>query len=123
MCGHAFFYYDRHPLQRHRPVWQCGTCGRVSSMPLDCCSRPDFARHHAPGLTHLLSQWVSGVRRWTRASVRLLWWQRHPAIKAGTTPAMASPHSVVTAGVMSSTADGDESSERDEVMIAAGARQ
>jgi hypothetical protein len=28
MCNHMFFYHDRHPLQRHRPVWQCGTCGR-----------------------------------------------------------------------------------------------
>jgi hypothetical protein len=121
MCGHVFFSHDRHPLQRHRPVWQCGTCGRVSSVPVDCCPRPDFAQHHPAGLTHLLGQWVSGLRRWTRASVRLLWgWQRHSATRAGTTPATASPHSVVTAGVMISTADCDESPERNEVVMAVG---
>ncbi len=34
MCGHVVFSHDRHPLQRHRPVWQCGTCGRVASVPV-----------------------------------------------------------------------------------------
>src|SRR5712691_6160402 len=120
MCGPVFFSHDRYSLQRHRPVWQCGLCGRVLSVPLDCCPRPDVARHHPVGLTHLLGQWVSGWRRWTRAIVRSRWWwQRQPATRAGTTPATASPHSVVTADVMRPTADGDESPERGEVVMAA----
>jgi len=27
-------YYNRDHIQRHRPVWQCGTCGRVCLSPL-----------------------------------------------------------------------------------------
>ena len=124
MCGHEFMFHTRDYLQRHRPRWQCGTCGRVSSVPLDCCSRPDFARHHSPELTHLLSQWLSRCGRWTLASVRLLWsWQRRHAARAGTTHATASPHNMVTGGVMIPTADCDESPEGDDVMVAAGERQ
>ena len=114
MCGHVFMYHDRDALQRHRPRWQCSTCGRVSFVPLDCCTRPDFARQRPPGLTHLLSQWVRKCGRWTLASVRLMWgWQRHPA-----THATASPQNMITAGVMIPTADGDESPEGDEVVMA-----
>src|SRR4029434_7173640 len=53
MCGHEFMFHGRDHLQRHRPRWQCGTCGRVSSVSLDCCTRPDFAQHHSPQLTPL----------------------------------------------------------------------
>ena len=123
MCGHVFFYHDRHPLQRHRPVWQCGTCGRVSSVPIDCCAHPDFGQHHPAGLMHLLGRWIVGCARWLQAGIRSLWWQRYPATRAGSTPAMASPHSVVTVGVMMPTADHDGSSEGDEVAMAAGAHQ
>ena len=97
MCGHVFMYHDRYHLQRHRPVWQCGTCGRVSSVPLDCCTRPDAARQYPAGLTHILGQWVSAFGRWTLIKLRPLWrWQRHPAISASQTHAPASPQSVVT---------------------------
>jgi hypothetical protein len=121
MCGHVFMYHDRDVLQRHRPRWQCGTCGRVSSVPLDCCTRPDFARQRPPGLTHLLSEWVRKCGRWTLTSVRLVWgWQRHPATRAGTIHATASPRNIITAGVMLPTADGDESPEGGEVVVAVG---
>ena len=121
MCGHVFFYHDRDYLQRHRPRWQCGTCGRVSSVPLDCCTQPDFTRQHPPGLTYLLPEWISRCGRWTLASVRLVWdWQRHPATRAGTMHATASPHNMVTAGVMIPTAAGDESPEGDDVAVVAG---
>ena len=123
MCGHVFMYHDSYPLQRHRPVWQCGTCGRVSSVPLDCCTRPDFARQHPAGLTHLLGQWVSGFGRWTRARWRPLWrWQRQPAISIGTTHATESPASVGTAGVLVPTAARDENPEGEDVVVAAGER-
>src|SRR5215831_8627189 len=65
MCGHEFMFHTRDDLQRHRPRWQCGTCGRVSFVPLDCCTRPDVAQHRPAGLTHLLSQWISTCGRWT----------------------------------------------------------
>jgi hypothetical protein len=116
MCGHEFMFHTRDYLQRHRPSWQCGTCGRVSSVPLACCTRPDFAQHHPPALTHLLSEWISRCGRWTLASVRL-WrgWQRRPATSAGTTHATASPHNPITGDVMISHADYDESPEEDAV--------
>jgi hypothetical protein len=121
MCGHVFMYRDRDALQRHRPRWQCGTCGRVSSVPLDCCTRPDFARQRPPGLMHLLGEWVSRCGRWTLASVHLVWsWRRHPATRADTTYATASPQNMVTAGVMRPIADDDEHAERDAVVVAAG---
>ena len=125
MCGHEFMFRHRDSLQRHRPRWQCGTCGRVSSVPLACCPRPDFAPHHSPQLTHLLSQWMSTCGRWTLASVRLLWgWQHRFATRAGATQVSASPHSMmITGGVMLPSADDDESPEADDVMVAAGERQ
>ena len=122
MCGHEFMFYGRDHLQRHRPRWQCGTCGRVSSMPLDCCTRPDFARQHPAELPHLLSTWLRACGRWTLASVRLLWaWQRRRAISIGTTHTTASPHNVITKGMSIPPADYDESSE--EEVVVAGERQ
>jgi hypothetical protein len=123
MCGHEFMFHTRDYLQRHRPRWQCGTCGRVSSVPLDCCTRPDFAQHDSPVLTHLLNQWISRCGRWTLASVRLLWsWQRRSATRLGTPTATASSHSLITDGVMLPPAAYDESPEEDS-MVAAGERQ
>ena len=124
MCGHEFMFHHRDYLQRHRPRWQCGTCGRVSSVPLDCCTRPDFERHHTLELTHLLSQWISRCGRWTLASVRLLWgWQHHPATRTGALHAIVSPHSMSTGDVMLPPADYDENPEGDDVLVAAGERQ
>ena len=123
MCGHEFMFQARDDVQRYRPRWQCGTCGRVSFVPLDCCTRPDFAQPHPPELTHLLSQWISRCGRWTLASVRLLWaWQRRPwrTPGASTTHATASPPNMVTGSVMIPTADGDESPAGDDVLVAAG---
>jgi hypothetical protein len=122
MCGHEFMYRDRYPLQRHRPVWQCGTCGRVSSVPIDCCTRPDATRQRSAGLTHILGQWVSTCGGWMLARLCLLWrWQRHPAPSAGTPRATASPEGV-TKGVMVPVADSDESPELADVVVAAGER-
>src|SRR5262245_33684060 len=116
MCGHEFMFYARDHLQRHKPRWQCGTCGRVSSVPLDCCTRPDFAQHRPLQLTHLLSQWMSTCGRWTLASVRLLWgWQRHSTTRADMPHVTASPHSMITGGVKLSLADYDEGTEEDSV--------
>jgi hypothetical protein len=123
MCGHEFMFHHRDYLQRHRPRWQCGTCGRVSSVRLDCCTRPDLARHHSPQLMTLLSAWLSRCGRWTLASVRLLWgWQRRPASRIGTTHATASPHSRITGDMIILPADYDESPEADGAVAAAGER-
>jgi hypothetical protein len=125
MGGHAFMFRHRDDLQQHRPRWQCGTCRRVSSGPLDCCTRPDVAPDHSPELTHLLSQWLRTCRRWTRASVRLLGGGQHrSATRAGATQATASPHRrMITGGVMLPSTDYDTSPEEDDVMVAAGERQ
>ena len=124
MCGHEFMFHARDHLQRHRPRWQCGTCGRVSSVPLDCCTRPDFAQHYSPPLTHLLSAWISRCGRWTLASVRLLRdWQRRSAARADATHATASPQNAVTEGMSIPPADYDESPEEDVAVAAAGERQ
>ena len=121
MCGHGFMFHARDDLQRYRPRWQCGTCGRVSFVPLDCCTRPDVAQHRPAGLTHLLSQWISTCGRWTLASGRLVWgWQRRIATRAGTTPTPASPHHVVTGRVIIPPAAYDESVEGDGRVMAAG---
>jgi hypothetical protein len=124
MCGHVFMYHDSYPMRRHRPVWQCGTCGRVSSVPLDCCTRPDFAQPSRTALTHILGQWVSAFGRWALARVRPLWhWQRQPASRAGTPPPPTSPAGVGAEGVMAPTAGRDESPEMEDVVVAAGERQ
>ena len=95
MCGHAFMFHARDHWQRHSPRRQCGTCGRVASVPLDCCTRPDLTRLPPAELTRRLSQGISRWRRWTLARVRLLWgWQRHPAIRVGTTKATTSPPNI-----------------------------
>jgi hypothetical protein len=123
MCGHEFMFRHRDYLQRHIPRWQCGTCGRVSSVPLDCCARPDFERHHTLELTHLLSQWSSRCGRWVLASVRLLWgWQRRPATMPSTTHANANPPNMVIGDVIILPADYDESPEEDVAVAAAGER-
>jgi len=124
MCGHVFLFHDRHSLPRHRSVWQCHTCGRVSSVPLDCCPRPDFARHAHAGLTHLLGQWVSAFGHWARARVHTLWqWQPCLVTKARTMHTTASPRSVVTGDVMIPTVERDESPAEEDVVVAAGERQ
>jgi len=124
MCGHAFLFCHRDDLQRHRPRWQCGTWGRVSSLPLDCCPRPDDAQHHSPQLTHLLRQWMSTCGRWTRASVRLSWsWPHRSATRAGAIQAPASPLSMRPGRGMLTAAAYDESLEGDDVMVVAGERQ
>ena len=123
MCGHVFMYHDRDHLQRHRPEWRCGTCGRVSRVPLDCCARPDFARQQPVALTQILGQWVSGCGRWTLARVRLLWrGQGQPANRTGNTHGSRRPEGVVTAGVRGPTAECDERPEMEDMAVAAGDR-
>ena len=100
MCGHLFLYQDRFHLQQHRPVWQCGTCGRVSHVPLDCCTRPEVARQHPAGLAQRLGQWVSGFGRWTLTRLRPLWHrQPHPTNRASYTHGSERPEDVVPEGV------------------------
>ena len=122
MCGHVFLYQDRYHLQRHRPVWQCGTCGRVSHVPLDCCTRPEIARQHSPGLLQRLGQWLSEFGRWTLAQWCPLWhWQRPPGNSAGHIHGSGRPEDVVTEGVSVPTAS-DERPGVEDMAVAAGER-
>jgi hypothetical protein len=121
MCGHVFLYQDRYHLQQHRPVWQCGTCGRVSHVPRDCCTLPEVARQHSAVLAQRLGQWVSACGRWTLARLRALWpWQPHPANSAG--HGSERPEDVVTEDVSVPTAACDERPEVEDMAVAAGER-
>jgi hypothetical protein len=121
MCGHVFLYQDRYHLQQHRPVWQCGTCGRVSHVPLDCCTRPEVARQHSAVLAQRLGQWISGCGRWMLARLRPLWpWQPHPANRAG--HGGERPEDVVTEDVSVLTAACGERLEVEDMAVAAGER-
>ena len=48
MCDHLFGVHAHHQLQTPRTQLCCSTCGRVYSIPIDCCTHPDFyrSRHH-----------------------------------------------------------------------------
>src|SRR5215510_8000137 len=109
MCGHGFLYQDRYHLQQYRPVWRCGTCGRVSHVPVDCCVRPEVVRQRPAVLAQRLGQWVSGFSHWTLARLRPLWhWQHHPTNNAGHTYGSERPEDVVAEGVSLLTAASDE---------------
>jgi hypothetical protein len=123
MCGHVFLYQDRYHLQQHRPVWQCGTCGRVLHVPLDCCTRLEAARQRPAVLAQRLGQWVSEFGRWTLVRLRPLWpWQRQPDNSAGYTHGSERPEDAVTGGVSISTATSDERSEVEDMAVAVGER-
>ena len=77
VCHHLYGYHMRYQEQRPRMLWRCGTCGRESSKPLDCCYQPDFAMPPRPGLVRLALQGLATVisrlqpsqrRRWRRRS-------------------------------------------------------
>jgi hypothetical protein len=72
MCDHGLLY--RHvQLQQRRPVWHCGTCGRVSYRPLDCCARPAFtSRADLPAWWENL-RWGRVVELWRRLGPQGLW--------------------------------------------------
>jgi len=123
MCGHVFLYQDRFHLQQHRPVWQCGTCGRVSHVPLDCCTRPEVVRQHPAVLAQRLGQGVSGFGRWTLARLRSLWhWQQYPTNSADHTHSSERAEDIVTEGVSVPTAESDERPEVEGMAVAAGER-
>jgi hypothetical protein len=79
MCGHEFMYRNLYHLQRHRPVWRCGTCGRESYVPLDCCTRPAVAPRQSVTLGRRCAQGLAATGRWTLTSLwALLGWYRRP---------------------------------------------
>ena len=84
MCGHVFMYRDFHQLQRHRPVWRCSTCGREAYVPLDCCTRPDFAPRPYVTLVGQCTQKLVTMGRWALASLGvLLDHYRRPVVPSG----------------------------------------
>jgi hypothetical protein len=64
MCDHGLFYRHVQQLQQRRPTWSCGTCGRVSSHPLDCCARPAFTRRAAVPAWRKSLRWGRVVEGW-----------------------------------------------------------
>jgi hypothetical protein len=73
MCDHGLLYRHVHQLQQRRPLWRCGTCGRVAYRPLDCCARPAFtSRAEIPtGWKNLC--WGRMVELWRRIGQQGLW--------------------------------------------------
>jgi hypothetical protein len=66
MCDHGLLYRHVQHLQQRRPTWHCGTCGRVSYHPLDCCARPAFTPRVEPLSARLSRYWDRGVALWRR---------------------------------------------------------
>jgi hypothetical protein len=118
MCGHMFMYHDRYRQQRSRPMWHCGTCGRVASVPLDCCSRPEFVQPR-PALLQPLLGWISECGQWLLARLR-----PHGLHQPGGGNSQRHSQSaeVVAASMQGPMAERDESHEVEEVMVAAGER-
>jgi hypothetical protein len=65
MCDHGLLYRHVQQFHQRRPSWHCGTCGRVSYRPLDCCARPAFSPPTAPLSARLSRCWgrVAGLWR------------------------------------------------------------
>lgn len=57
MCSHFLPLHTYNRVELPKTLWRCGTCGRQARLPVDCCSRPNFASSRRPGLVH------NGVRR------------------------------------------------------------
>jgi len=103
MC-HSFLDYPTYQrMQQPKALWRCGVCGRQSTMPIDCCSRPDFALHRQPGIGHLAGRRLVEVGSLVLTHLRA-WWRRRP------TPVMGR----VTAPVHEVPAHGFTTDVRDE---------
>ncbi len=74
MCDHFLGFYTYQRIQAPRMLWRCGTCGRQSSVPIDCCAQPDFASTRR-SLTVHLGQRLGKL--WARA------WSCVPTLRAG----------------------------------------
>jgi hypothetical protein len=73
MCDHGLLYRHVHQLQQRRPAWHCGTCGRVSYHPLDCCARPAFtSRAEIPAWRRNLC-WGRAMELWRGIGPQGLW--------------------------------------------------
>lgn len=82
MCDHGLLYRHVHQLQQRRPLWHCGTCGRVSYRPLDCCARPAFtSRADLPARWKNL-RWGRMVELWRKIGPQGLWQWFGRAVRA-----------------------------------------
>jgi hypothetical protein len=82
MCDHFIGFHTYQHFQTPRALWRCGSCGRQSSAPIDCCAQPDFASVQRPGMVRLSLRWWGDTRcrMMTRLrAIRLR--RRHPAIE------------------------------------------
>jgi hypothetical protein len=93
MC-HSFLDYPTYKrMQQPHALWRCGVCGRQSTMPMDCCVRPDYALQRQPGIVRLSGRQLAAVGTLVITRVHA-WWQRRqrPARGGVTRPA----HEVIT---------------------------
>ena len=58
MCGHFLGLHTYQQVRQPKAVWRCGTCGRESYKPMDCCVRPYFAPKQHPSLVDTVVTWA-----------------------------------------------------------------
>jgi hypothetical protein len=109
MCGHVYMYHDLQQLQRYRPVWRCGTCGREAYVPLDCCVRPDFAPRQSVTLGRRCAQGLVAMQRWALTGLgALLGRLSRPAMPAVLVPDDNSAEAMAAKAIVVGADDGAE---------------
>lgn len=78
MCDHFLGLHRYQQVRQPKAVWRCGTCGRQSYKPVDCCVQPYFAPHQHPSLVGTAVSWAgaAAVRVLAGLSTLLQRWRR-----------------------------------------------
>ena len=83
MCHHFVRFHTHQPLHASRALWRCSTCGRASSMPIDCCTQPSFASVRQPSIARLCLRWLGSQGYQMLTSMRAICHRRRqPAFDA-----------------------------------------
>ena len=61
MCDHFLGLHRYQQARQPKAVWRCGTCGRESYRPVDCCVQPYFAPKQQPSLVGSLVTWAGAA--------------------------------------------------------------
>lgn len=117
MCNHFLALHTYRHAQMPKALWRCSTCGRQARMPIDCCTRPDFAAPQRAGLVPAGMRWLGAVAAGALGGLRRMihYWRR---------PAVGIPLEDMTEPtVVEPTAAGrrrHEQPEADELLVTAG---
>ncbi len=80
MCGHFIDFHTYQRFQAPKALWRCGSCGRQSYAPIDCCTRPNFASARSPGTARVCLRWLGDAGYRMMMRLRAIRWRRRPAI-------------------------------------------